>query len=342
MENENENDPIVTLGEVMEDMKRHNETAEILFGAQDETVCTYPEGYKPRQTLFSCLTCTPPPKTAGICYGCSLNCHADHDLVELYTKRSFKCDCGNSKFPNKCTLYEEKSAENEFNVYNHNYSGKFCICDDTYPSEKNCEEDMLQCEFCEDWFHPTHVDAPENVAATESSSSSSECPVSFICPGCYSKNHQFLKVFDGSNSDTRICFKNSQKSEEAFPKKAIFVQKLRQRLCKCEDCKKILENHQCEYLLDEDDDLTKFEQEGKAKAEENRRTENEEMRELVQEVGMDGAINILGAVNDLKRKLGDFFTKKTTDGEVVKVEDVKKFFDDLKEQNLEAKRARMQ
>lgn len=30
---------------------------------------------------------------------CSYNCHEGHDLVELYTKRAFRCDCGNSKFP---------------------------------------------------------------------------------------------------------------------------------------------------------------------------------------------------------------------------------------------------
>jgi len=41
---------------------------------------------------------------AGICLACSYKCHEGHDLVELYTKRNFRCDCGNSKFEQKCQL----------------------------------------------------------------------------------------------------------------------------------------------------------------------------------------------------------------------------------------------
>jgi len=35
---------------------------------------------------------------AGFCYSCSITCHTDHDVYELWTKRHFRCDCGNSKF----------------------------------------------------------------------------------------------------------------------------------------------------------------------------------------------------------------------------------------------------
>lgn len=30
---------------------------------------------------------------------CSYSCHENHELIELYTKRDFRCDCGNNKFP---------------------------------------------------------------------------------------------------------------------------------------------------------------------------------------------------------------------------------------------------
>lgn len=44
---------------------------------------------------------------AGICLACTENCHKGHDLFELYTKRNFRCDCGNEKFANlKCKLFE--------------------------------------------------------------------------------------------------------------------------------------------------------------------------------------------------------------------------------------------
>ena len=40
-----------------------------------------------------------------MCLACSLHCHDGHDLYELYTKRHFRCDCGNDKFPGfTCTL----------------------------------------------------------------------------------------------------------------------------------------------------------------------------------------------------------------------------------------------
>lgn len=55
------------------------------------------QGYIKRQALYACLTCTPeartdPTKRAGVCLACSYACHDGHDMVELYTKRNFRCD----------------------------------------------------------------------------------------------------------------------------------------------------------------------------------------------------------------------------------------------------------
>ena len=38
----------------------------------------------PRQPLYACVTCGP---SNGVCLACSLSCHAQHTLIELYTKR---------------------------------------------------------------------------------------------------------------------------------------------------------------------------------------------------------------------------------------------------------------
>jgi E3 ubiquitin-protein ligase UBR7 len=128
--------------------------------------------------LYSCKTCfAKTGQLAGVCYGCAENCHDKHELVELYTKRNFCCDCGNSKFPEKCKLYEvwmktnktvkncqncqEKNALNGRNQYNENFTGIFCVCKKPYPPPVSDDgiiedaEDMIQYPICEDWFHPT-------------------------------------------------------------------------------------------------------------------------------------------------------------------------------------------
>ncbi|VBB32224.1 unnamed protein product [Acanthocheilonema viteae] len=102
-------DPLVTLSEVIEAHEELEAEAEALLGGANANVCTYPEGYKPRQPLYSCRDCTSTTGPAALCYACSVNCHDGHELVELYTKRNFCCDCGNSKFKNACTLYKINS-----------------------------------------------------------------------------------------------------------------------------------------------------------------------------------------------------------------------------------------
>ena len=79
--------------------------------------CTYMTGgYMKRQALYSCLTCIKDSSNpAGICLACSYRCHEDCDLVELYTKRNFRCDCGNSKLDNECKLANDKAPVNERN-----------------------------------------------------------------------------------------------------------------------------------------------------------------------------------------------------------------------------------
>lgn len=51
-----------------------------------------------RQPVFSCLTCTQQSgQKAGICATCSITCHAEHDQVELFSRRNFQCDCGTTR-----------------------------------------------------------------------------------------------------------------------------------------------------------------------------------------------------------------------------------------------------
>ncbi|KAI0596136.1 putative zinc finger in N-recognin-domain-containing protein [Biscogniauxia sp. FL1348] len=142
--------------------------------------CTKPLGAL-RQNVFACLTCTPPPadptdpyNPAGVCYSCSVQCHGEHELVEIFQKRNFTCDCGTSRFtPDQhCTLrinsetntkggvHSEQPDPN--NKYNQNFRNRFCSCSIDYNAHEQ-KGTMFQClglgthdtGGCgEDWYHP--------------------------------------------------------------------------------------------------------------------------------------------------------------------------------------------
>ncbi|CZT41443.1 related to metaphase-anaphase transition protein (Mlo2) [Rhynchosporium secalis] len=142
--------------------------------------CTNPIG-KLRQQIFSCLTCNPIPTdlsdsytAAGVCYSCSISCHGEHILVELFNKRDFVCDCGTTRLPatSHCALrvnsetntkggvHSEKPAPD--NKYNQNFRNRFCGCECDYDAHAQ-KGTMFQClgigtaetGGCgEDWWHP--------------------------------------------------------------------------------------------------------------------------------------------------------------------------------------------
>ncbi len=142
--------------------------------------CTQPLGPL-KQNLFSCLTCNPPPTSpsdrftpAAVCYSCSIACHGEHTLVELFNRRNFTCDCGTTRLPatSPCTLrinpatgmkgpvYSQTPAEG--NTYNQNCRNRFCGCGEEYNAEEE-KGTMFQClglagetdGGCgEDWWHP--------------------------------------------------------------------------------------------------------------------------------------------------------------------------------------------
>ncbi|KAL2019730.1 hypothetical protein VTK56DRAFT_9267 [Thermocarpiscus australiensis] len=142
--------------------------------------CTKPLGPL-RQSVFACLTCNPPPANpsdpyngAGVCYACSVQCHGEHTLVEIFNKRNFTCDCGTTRYPktSPCNLrinpetntkggvHSEEPAPN--NKYNQNFRNRFCGCECDYDPFQQ-KGTMFQClglgthetGGCgEDWWHP--------------------------------------------------------------------------------------------------------------------------------------------------------------------------------------------
>ncbi|KAJ8044539.1 Protein mlo2 [Holothuria leucospilota] len=149
-------DGTLSMMDVLAENEELEEEATAVLGDSDDKCCTYATGYQPRQALYACDTCSADRDTmAGICLACSYACHDGHDLFELYTKRNFRCDCGNSKFPDlTCKLIQDKTPENEKNKYNQNFKGLYCYCKRPYPDpEDDVEDEMIQCIMCEDWYH---------------------------------------------------------------------------------------------------------------------------------------------------------------------------------------------
>ncbi|RVE50754.1 hypothetical protein evm_004664 [Chilo suppressalis] len=177
---------VVTMMDVLQEQEEFEEDANAVLGASDDKNCTYTKGYIKRQAIYACLTCcdearSDPSKRAGVCLACSLTCHENHELIELYTKRNFRCDCGNPKFnSNPCQFVSSKTELNEDNKYNQNFSGLYCTCHRPYPDPENpIDDEMIQCIVCEDWLHSAHLEAvvPTNEQYAE-----------MICKECMDKN----------------------------------------------------------------------------------------------------------------------------------------------------------
>lgn len=155
---EEEAEHTVSIKEYLKDVEEQELEADLVLGGDEGKECTYTSGYMKRQAIFSCLTCTP-DGNAGVCTACSLSCHDGHEIIELWTKRNFRCDCGNSKFGEFfCKLLPNKDIENVENSYNHNFKGSYCTCGRPYPDPDIEEQvEMIQCCVCEDWFHEEHL-----------------------------------------------------------------------------------------------------------------------------------------------------------------------------------------
>ncbi|KAK0533703.1 hypothetical protein OC842_002890 [Tilletia horrida] len=175
--------------------------------------CTHASG-PARQLVFSCRTCAEQGQDGprGVCAACSVACHAEHDLVELFHRRNFRCDCGTTKAGKDqdkvqpCTLREPPYAvENEGNRYDHNFDGAFCYCErgQTYnPHEE--KETMFQCLICEDWLHESCTSLKRS--GKEGGSDADETPVlldhelfeHLICDACVRTHKTALLPYSGT------------------------------------------------------------------------------------------------------------------------------------------------
>ncbi|PCH37213.1 hypothetical protein WOLCODRAFT_146581 [Wolfiporia cocos MD-104 SS10] len=139
--------------------------------------CTYLLG-PVRQAVYLCRTCAEP---RGICSACSIACHPDHEQLELFPKRAFRCDCPTAALAHPCTLHQPSSSSaltamtsaglmkeraNAENAYGQNFRGLFCRCARPYDAQQE-RETMIQCLACEDWFHESCLNLRERPSSRE-------------------------------------------------------------------------------------------------------------------------------------------------------------------------------
>lgn len=301
--------------------------------------------------MYACLTCIPeaktdPSKYAGICLACSYECHETHELIELYTKRNFRCDCGTPKMlaGGKCNLIPDKSVNNDFNSYSQNFAGLYCTCHRPYPDpEKVDDDEMIQCIICEDWYHSLHLDTDFKDTDAE-----------MICGGCLKQNDfllsylefsvlppandQSVNIIDDEPAPKRLkieatdsnCKLDVLAKPNSYIKGAVYwSENWRQNLCKCEKCIQLYQNKKVEFLIDPDDTVQNYVEKGKNKRQE---TSVEQEQRILSSLDRVQQVELLTGYNDMKEKLVEFLGICAREDKVVTAEDVTKLFKEMNEE----------
>ncbi|XP_057679302.1 putative E3 ubiquitin-protein ligase UBR7 isoform X2 [Corythoichthys intestinalis] len=335
----------VSLVDVLEEDKELEEEASAVLAGSDAERCSYPQGYVKRQALYACNTCTPKGgQAAGVCLACSYKCHEGHDLFELYTKRNFRCDCGNGKFGDvRCQLFDDKDDVNELNKYSHNFFGEYCTCRRPYPDpEDQVEDQMIQCVLCEDWLHGRHLGGavPDSVELQE-----------MICESCMNANdflwiyaaHLAVPAESGAGAvpddDAEPGRKRSRTEDEApacrlkelggarrVPSGAVFWPSgWRSRLCRCLVCQGRLSEAGLSFLPDESDTVLAYEKKGER--EEEDAPARDPLMSALNNLDRVRQLEIIHGYNDMKSELKDFLQRFAAEGKVVTSADIRDFFE---------------
>lgn len=239
--------------------------------------CIYDLGYV-RQDVYACAKCTKTdssgkPILSGFCGGCKTACHGDHldQVVDLYSKRSFRCDCGNARMNNSCKR-RPKTGENPKNegTYNHNFLGRYCRCDRGYDLQYG---DMSQCCMCEDWFHEICFKMPNG--AKPAKSNLQNISFDFTCAACIAKYPIFANYFmkmgrfrpnvklpanatAADDDRPATCSKPPDVPKGIIPENVDYFWPagFRSRMCRCDACKKEYASLNMSYIIDRSDFVT--------------------------------------------------------------------------------------
>ncbi|GAM18431.1 hypothetical protein SAMD00019534_016060 [Acytostelium subglobosum LB1] len=358
-------DEIISIQDALEDQEHEEEELyeEALDQYQqdwgDEDSCTFDQGYI-TQPVYACKDC---PGTFGMCYGCSMHCHLDHNIIELFKKRSFRCDCGTKRVGNvKCSLQDKVGAENNAdNAYNHNFAGTYCYCKMPY----NFEEDMVQCLFCYDWFHETCIKLNSNLETPDLDDMSD-----FICGDCVNKN-QFLVNYpsirlladettetpkESSTTTTPPTITTTTTTTTTGDDKTstckwnkelrglscdLFCRDgWRDQLCRCEQCIKHYTDQKCLFVLekpsaeDDEQDEEEIKQKREQKKPTNPFSNDNPMNVFSTLVPPTQQTAMLQAYGQMKDRLTALFSAKKQTDQVITKDDIKSIFNELTNKRL--------
>lgn len=224
--------------------------------------CTYDLGYV-RQDLYYCVKCTSAANNvrSGFCRGCRELCHADHpeDVFELYTKRSFRCDCGNTRAGNVCRLCPQKEDLNIGNehCYSHNFEGRYCRCNRKYEYAL----EMAQCAMCEDWFHEECYKTDAHVRSDKGTINGE---YELTCKSCVSKLSVLAEYYETLNMwSSSKSVKKTRRGACSRPKNVgmakpgtldlLWRPDFRVELCTCNECMGLYKAAKALYIVDRTD-----------------------------------------------------------------------------------------
>lgn len=328
-------------GMTLEEIKEHEAHADAVLAASDPDACSYSKGYVTRQAVYACLECTKPDEEAGVCLACSLVCHKDCQLVELYTKRNFRCDCGNEKFKTGCELEKQKDKQNEQNKYGQNYRGLYCVCSRPYP-DPDCPpelegDEMIQCIICEDWFHGTCLNVDKTILESEDTGE-------LICNQCAIKN-EFLQYYNISNTSIQTPLSDTcKRPKEKDPikdKSAMFVREsFRDDICRCDECKNILNEHKIGFLINSGDSMEAYESLGQEIIEAEKSQADNQINGLLDQLDYRGQQEIAYGLNTMKSAMSSMLAQ-VQEGQEVTTEHIEAFKRKLQEDLESRKRRRL-
>lgn len=290
---------------------------------------------------------------------CSLHCHDKHELVELYTKRNFQCDCGLKEGSAVCQLDSKKlKVARGTNQYNQNFAGLYCTCHRPYPDpESTSNDEMIQCVLCEDWYHSLHLNRKVPV---------SDAYDEMICPECMEKqsllkDYVGLSIFEiedadgsavlnvtsldesvlnetgeSSPSGKRIklsdeaCVRPQQASRHVRNSATFWKEGWRKNLCKCSGCMKLYEEQKIDFLYDLEDTTHFYEEKGKGKEIPSDYLASLEALSSLPRVNQ---IDAISSYNQMKEKLFEFLQTFVVNNQIVTEADIQRFFRNMKESN---------
>lgn len=344
---------VITMVDVLKEEEELEDDAKAVLGASDDKNCTYSRGYVKRQALYACMTCIPLSddclKPGGVCLACSYYCHEGHELVELYTKRNFRCDCGNSRFSNsKCNLEPNKDAVNDKNMYNQNFRGLYCTCSRPYPDpEDEVDDEMIQCVVCEDWYHGRHlgsnVPALHDYGEMVCGSCMEKLPFLWqykICPvKKETEDNGVVDVCNGTadsveikpevtnNENAKGCLMKEVKREKEEHGAVFFSDGWRKLLCRCDSCQNLYESHEVSFLMDEQDTVQAYEEQGKASGENGQPSSRyEQGLKALSSLDRIKQVEAIEEYNNMKIQLKEYLQKFAENKKVVREEDIREFF----------------